>query len=129
MDFDISSKRFNNRTKEELNALYNLRDDPTNTIKGADEGSAIVAWDREVYLKEASNQLEDKDVYEEVQDNPSIFINTIVRALEEFRIRVDLSNDTLNYFLVKDSKFARFYLLSKIHKRLHHVPGRSNCGF
>ena len=62
MDFDISSKRFNNRTKEELNALYNLRDDPTNTIKGADEGSAIVAWDREVYLKEASNQLEDKDV-------------------------------------------------------------------
>ena len=37
LDFDISSKRFNNRAKEELNALYNLRDDPTNTIKGADK--------------------------------------------------------------------------------------------
>ena len=34
--------------------------------------------------------------------------------------------------LVKDTKFARFYLLPKIHKRLHDVPGRpviSNCGF
>ena len=32
--------------------------------------------------------------------------------------------DTLDYFLVKDSKFLRFYLLPKIHKRLHDVPGR-----
>ena len=25
---------------------------------------------------------------------------------------------------MKDPKFARFYLLPKIHKRLHNVPGR-----
>ena len=77
-----------------------------------------------------SKQLEDKDVYEEVQNDPSILINTIMRALEKIRIRGDLSNDTLNYFLVKDPKFARFYLLPKIHKRLHNVPDRpviSNC--
>ena len=56
----------------------------------------------------------------------------IIRALEKIRIRSDLSNDTFNYFLVKDPKFARFYLLPKIHKRLHNIPGRpviSNCGF
>ena len=29
LDIDISSKRFNNPTKEERNALYNLRDDPS----------------------------------------------------------------------------------------------------
>ena len=55
-----------------------------------------------------------------------------MRALEKIRIHGDLSNDALNYFLVKDPKFARFYLLTKIHKRLHNVPGRpviSNCGF
>ena len=43
-----------------------------------------------------------------------------------------MSSDTLNYFAVEDPKFARFYLLPKIHKRLHNVPGRpviSNCGF
>ena len=34
--------------------------------------------------------------------------------------------------MVKDPKFTRFYLLPKIHKRLHDVPGQpviSNCGY
>ena len=55
-----------------------------------------------------------------------------MQALEKVRIREDLFNDTLNYFFVKDPKFARFYLLPKSHKRLHIVPGRpviSNCAF
>ena len=55
-----------------------------------------------------------------------------MHALERIRIRGDLTNDTLNHFLVKDPKFAKFYLLPKIHKRLHNVPGRStvsNFGF
>ena len=37
-----------------------------------------------------------------------------------------------NYFLVKSSEFARFYLLPKIYKHIHNVPSRSiisNCGF
>ena len=108
-----------------------LRDDPTIIIKGADKVSAVVVWEREDYLKEASKQLEDKDVYEEVQNDPSTLINIIVRALEKIRMRGELSNNTLKYFLVKDPKFARFYLLPKIHKRLHNFPGRpvtSNCG-
>ena len=41
-----------------------------------------------------------------------------MKALEKKRLRGDFSSDTLNYFLVKDLKFARFYLLPKIHKRL-----------
>ena len=43
-----------------------------------------------------------------------------------------MSDHTLNYFVVEDPNFARFYLLPKIHTRLHNVPGRpviSNCGF
>ena len=43
-----------------------------------------------------------------------------------------MPKDTLDYFLVKDLKFAIFYLLPKIHKWLHDVPGRpviSNCGY
>ena len=55
-----------------------------------------------------------------------------MQALEKIRVRGDLSNDTVNCVLVKDPKFARFYLLPKIHKSLHNVPGRpfiSNCRF
>ena len=125
---DISSKRINNLTKEELNALYNLRDDPTIIIKGA----AVVVWDRDNYLKEAFKQLEDKDFYEEAQNDPSTLINTIMQALEKIRIQGDLSNNAINYFLVKDPKLARFYFLPKTHMCLHNVAGRpviSNCGF
>ena len=50
----ISSKGFNKLSKEERNALYNLIDDPTIIIKGADKGSSVFVWDRADYLKEAS---------------------------------------------------------------------------
>ena len=69
---------------------------------------------------------------EEVQNDRSTLINTAMRASEKIRIRGDLSNDRLNYFLIKYPKFAKFYLLPKICKHLHRVPGGpviSNCGF
>ena len=33
----------------------------------------------------------------------------------------DLKRDNLDYFTMKDPKFARFYLLRKIHKTLQNV--------
>ena len=132
LDIEIPSKRFNNLTKDERNAMYSLKDDKSIIIKGADKGSVVIVWDREDYIKEATKQLEDKEVYMEVPNDSSALVSTIFKSLEKIRKRGDLSQDTLNYFLVKDPKFARFYLLPKIHKRLHDVPGRpviSNCGF
>ena len=44
----------------------------------------------------------------------------------------DIPNETLEYFFINKPKLGRFYLLPKIHKRLHNVPGRpviSNSGF
>ena len=71
-------------------------------------------------------------MYEEVQNDPNILMNTIMKALEKICLCGDLSSDTLNYFLVKNPKFARFYLLPKIHEHLQDVPGRpviSYCDF
>ena len=112
--------------------MYSLQDDPRIVIKGANKGSVVVVWDREDYLKEAYRQFDDKKVYEQFSDDPSVLVNTLMKGLEKIRLRNDLPNDTLHYFLVKDPKFARFYLLPKSHKRLHDVPGRpviSNCGY
>ena len=66
--------------------LSNLRDDPTIIIKDAEKGSEVVICDREDYLKEASKQIDDKNVYEEVQNDPSTLINTIMHSLEKSRI-------------------------------------------
>ena len=132
LDIEIPSKRYNNLTKDKHNSLYSLKDNPSIIIQGADKGSVVVVSDREDYLKEAYKQLDDREEYEEVPNEPNVLINTIMRALEKICLCGDLSSNTLNYFLVKDPKFARFYLLPKIHKRLHDVPDRlaiSNCGF
>ena len=77
----------------------------------------MVVWDREDYLKEAFKQLEDGEVYEKVPNDPSVLVNTIIKALAKIRLRANLSSDTLNYFFVEDSEFAKFYLLLKIHKK------------
>ena len=132
MDTEIPSKRYNYLTKEERDAFYSLRDDSIIIIKGANKGLDVVVRDNEDYLKEAYKQLEDKEVYEEVSNDSYVLVNTIIKALEKIRLRRDLSRDTLNYFADEDPKFARFYLLPKIHKRLQNVPGRpviSNCCF
>ena len=65
-------------------------------------------------------------------NDPSTLESTIFAALNNIRARGNFSADTLEYFLNKDPKLARFYLLPKIYKRLHNVPGRlvfSNCGY
>ena len=66
----------------------------------------------------------DSDVYKEVPDDPEPLINTIHRTIEKIKKRGDFKKETIKSFEVKDPKFARFYLLPKIHKQLNNVPGR-----
>ena len=132
MKIEIPKDKFNNLTSKERKPLYDLKNDKNIIIKGTDKGSAVVVWDREDYIKEAEKQLGVSDVYEEVPDDAEPLIRTIHITLEKIRKRGDLKKENIQYFEVKDPKFARFYLLPKIHKRLHDVPGRpgiSNCGY
>ena len=117
---------------EERGALFDLKNVKNIAIKGADKGSAMVVWDRDDYIQEAEKQLGDKEIYEEVSTDPQPLIDAIHGVVEKIRTRGDLFADNIEYFMVKDPKFARFYLLLKIHKRLENVPGRpviSNCEF
>ena len=79
LDIEIPSKRFNNLTKKEREALYSLKGDPSIIIKGAGKSSVVVVWDGEDYLKEAYRQLDDKEVYEQVPDDSSALANTLVK--------------------------------------------------
>ena len=98
LNIEIPSKRFNNLTKEDREALYSLKDDPNIIIKGADKGSVVVVWDREDYLKEIYRHFDDKEVYEQFSDDPSVLANTLMKALEKIRLRGDLPKDTLTIF-------------------------------
>ena len=117
MDIEIPSKRYNNLTNEErdvlYHCLYSLRDDSNIIMKGAGKCLVVVAWDREDYLKEAYKQLEDREVYEEVSNDPNIVVNTIIKALEKNCLRSDLSNDTLIILLLRIQNLLGFICYPK----------------
>ena len=75
----------------------------------------------EDHIKEAEKQLGDEEVYEEVSNDVPPLLETITAVIAKIRKRGDLKRDNLDYFIMKDPKFARFYLLPKIHKRLHNA--------
>ena len=153
MKIEMPKDKHNNITSKERQALYDLKNNKNIVIKGADKGSAVVIWDRDHYIKQAEKQLGDSDVYdlgqrglhkgsrkqlrdsnvyEEVLDEPEPLISTMHRTIEKNMKRGDLKKRNYLIFEVKDPKFARFYLLPKIHKRLNTVLGRpeiSNCGY
>ena len=115
---------YSNLTKGKINALYLLREDPSININEADKGSAMVVWDREDYLRKANSQLSNKDVYREVKGDEGPLMQVIKSVFRKMRNKGDISHETLDYFLVNKLKLGRFYLLPKIRKTLHNVPGR-----
>ena len=105
--------------------MYAIRDDNSIIIKEADKGSAVVVWDKCDYIAEASKQLNDKNVYEEMSgDIVSPLIDTVRHCLAKVKLRGDICNETIDYFFANKPRVGRFYLLPKIHKRLFSVPGR-----
>ena len=83
MKIEIPKDKYNNLTSKEWQALYDLKNDKSIVIKGADKGSTVVVWDREDYIKGAEKQLGDSDVYGEVPDDPEPLISTIHRTMEK----------------------------------------------
>ena len=68
---EVPKDKFNNLVVN--GKLYDLKNDISIVIKSADEGSAVVLWDREDYIKEDEKQPGDEEVYEEVSNDAHLF--------------------------------------------------------
>ena len=133
MSVSPEGKNFSNLSPSERVSLNNLKCDRDIVMKEADKGSVVVVWDRGDYISEANRQLDDKQVYEEVEVDPTVELGkTINSKLKELREADPGIAEVTGYLQAKDtSKLGRFYLLPKIHKGLDNVQGRpviSNCG-
>ena len=53
-------------TKGERDAFYSLKNDNSIIIKEDDKESTVAVWDRDGYIREARNQLNDKNIYKEL---------------------------------------------------------------
>ena len=123
-----------------------LANDRSIVIKKADKGLCVVVWDREGYIAEVSKQLNDESVYKSVKfkdetpQNLAEKNNGIKRKVSKclkdkgLKEKGKITEKQLRYFTIEHKKatnFGKMYLLPKIHKRLHDVPGKpvmSNCG-
>ena len=114
MNMEIPQNKYNNLTREERSALCNLENVKNIVIKSAKKGSTVAVQDRNDYIKEAEENLGDKDIYEEVCNYFGPLTRAINKVIEKLRKKGDLIADTIKYFIVKDPKFARFNLLPKI---------------
>ena len=89
--------------------IYSLKNSNTIIIKETDKGSGVVVWDRVDYLKEAKNKLDDKDVNKELTGNvEGPLQKTTKMILQKVRNRRDISDSTLDYFLVNNPKLGIF---------------------
>ena len=56
MKIEIPKDKYNNLTSKKRQALYDLENDKNIVTKGSYEGSAVVIWNREDYIKKAKKQ-------------------------------------------------------------------------
>ena len=92
---------YNNLSNNERMALNDLKKDFSIIIKEADKGSGVVVWDRGDFIAEAESQLNDIDVYEEVNGDTNELITTIKEALYKIKKRGDITVEVLGFFCRK----------------------------
>ena len=133
LNISAHGSNYSNLSPDEQEALRNLSRDESIVIKGADKGSAVVVWDKDDYLKESDNHLDDNNTYEQVVSDPlPNLVQLISNTLKTMISKNEIDKKLQEFLLVEKAKLGRFYLLPKIHKRLSNVPGRpviSNCGY
>lgn len=114
----------NNLTKEENQALNDLKTNANITIKQADKGGSIVIQNKVDYIKEASRLLTDTDTYLKLPSDPlpgyQLTLKTLIYTAWEKGV---LTKKERQFFLPSECNTPHFYHLPKIHKSLTDPPG------
>ena len=109
---DIKSS---NLTKEEQNALQELRGNSEILIFEADKGGAVVVMDRTYYADKILEKLNDSLTKEETTPNKDKNVMKLIKELARNHSH-NLTEKEVNYLSHFDFKTSGFYGLPKIHK-------------
>uniref|UniRef100_A0A8C2FIF0 Uncharacterized protein n=1 Tax=Cyprinus carpio TaxID=7962 RepID=A0A8C2FIF0_CYPCA len=133
VDFDVQ-KFFDTRSKPiqksnlsitEFNALKEITNMNDIIIRPADKGGAVVVLSKEMYIQEATRQLDTKH-YERICTNPlSELTNAFHKNLTHANNSNWITESEMRYMTVEYPVLATFYLLPKVHKPpFDNPPGR-----
>ena len=106
-----------NLTKDERQALRNLKKRQDIIIKPADKGSGTVVMDKSWYIDECNRQLNDakfyrqldRDITDTIQQRATVYIERMFN-------NGYIDEKTKKYLAQTNVKPGRFYILPKIHK-------------
>ena len=106
-----------NISREESQALEEVRKDQSRVILTADKGVALVIMDRNEYNNKAQELLEDKRTYKEISTDPTNKLKAKLISLLK-KIKADGGINKQLYKMYPTGAVApKFYGLAKIHKR------------
>ena len=114
-ELQVKDIKRSNLTKEEQNALHELREDSEILIFEADKGGAVVVMDRTYYADKILEMLNDSQTYEEITANKDKVVVKLIKELARNHGH-SLTEKEVNYLCHFDFKTSGFYGLPKIHK-------------
>ncbi|XP_039189356.1 uncharacterized protein LOC120303718 [Crotalus tigris] len=114
----LTSHRYHHvLSRDETQALRQLKRDDSIVILPADKGRMTVVMDKTLYTTKALKLLNDRTAYRIVEKDPSVTLrNKINKLLNNLKRSKKIRDDTLKKIRPRDTALARFYGLPKIHK-------------
>ena len=104
-------------TKQEREALEDLKKDDDIVILPADKGRMTVVMDKSDYTNKAKTLINDTNTYQPLDTDPSkTTVNRINKKLKSLKDQDKLNKRTYDQIRPKDATIAKFYGLPKIHK-------------
>ena len=91
-----------------------IRDDII--ITKTDKGGAVVILDVDDYINEANRQLNNKEFYKEVPNDPTELNRKKVNAIKERKYARLLDKNIATKLEVQEAKTLAFYMFPKLHK-------------
>jgi hypothetical protein len=117
--------RQQNLTKEERQAMAELRLNREIVIKPADKGSAVVIQNRDDYIQEGLRQLMDQNFYLDVPEDLTPKHNEKIKQLIDTMLAdEEITDRCAKYLHIEKPRTSQLYLLPKIHENKFPVPGR-----
>ncbi len=120
---NLLHKQSTDLTKQERNAIKDLKNDDDIIILPADKGRMTVIMNKSDYIDKAETLLKDANTYQPLDTDPSkTTMNNINKKLKRLKDQDKLSETIYNRTRTNDATIAKFYGLPKVHKE--NVPLR-----
>lgn len=112
-------KVFNNLSKEERNAIMDLKKDNKIVVRSADKGGAVVLQNAVDYEMEISRQLNDLTFYEKLPSDPTYRLQARINSqLSHHLHNEEFDKNVFDFLITEHPVVPVFYTLPKVHKGL-----------